>query len=69
MTQTEMILKYLEENDDISAYEAVIELGITQLSARICDLQKDGYKFSKTPTKGRNRYGEKVRFIRYGRLS
>lgn len=67
MTQTEMILKYLEENESISAYEAVIELGITQLSARICELQKEGYVFTKTPVKAKNRYGDKVRFIRYGR--
>lgn len=69
MTQTEMILRYLEDNNTISAYEAVIELGILQLAARICDLEKLGYKFTKTPVKSKNRYGESVRFIRYGRAS
>ena len=67
MTQTEMILRYLEENRTISAYEAVMELGILQLSARICELEKLGYVFTKTPVKTKNRYGDKVRFIRYGR--
>ena len=38
----------------ITALEAVSDLGITQLSARICELQT-----------GKNRYGEPTHFIRY----
>jgi len=66
MTQRERILKYIIENGSISALEAVLELGILQLSARICELEKLGYHFTKTKVKTKNRYGDPVTYIRYG---
>ena len=73
MTQTEMILRYLEENRTISAYEAVMELGILQLSARICELESGKRQMSLTELKAYRNffkvnfeyllgYGEKVQF-------
>lgn len=65
MTQNKRIIRYLKDFGSITAYEAVRELGITQLSARICELQNMGYKFNKKTEFSRNRYGEKTHYIRY----
>lgn len=65
MTQEEKILKYLEDFQTITAYQAVVDLGITQLSARLCGLQKRGYEFDKEMCFGTNRYGEKTHYIKY----
>lgn len=65
MTQGEKILKYLDDFHSITAYEAVVDLGITQLSARLCELERRGYRFNKEMQFGKNRYGEKTHYIRY----
>lgn len=69
MTQQERVLDYIAENGSITAFEAVLYLGILQLSARICELEKKGFVFTKTPEKSKNRYGDPVNYIRYGRPS
>lgn len=65
ITQRDRILQYMRENNGITAYEAVVEVGCTQLSARICELEKDGYMFSTEVIKTRNRYNEPCRFLKY----
>lgn len=65
MTQQDRIIKYMNDFGSITAIEAVAELGITQLSARICELQNKGYEFNKELQTGKNRYGEPTHFIRY----
>lgn len=65
MTQSEMVLEYIEDFGSITTYEAFIELGITRLSARIFDLKKKGYNFKKTMIKKKNRYGKKIKFYKY----
>lgn len=45
MTQCEMILEYMRENDGITSREAFL-LGCTRLAARIADLKKDGHRIS-----------------------
>ena len=65
MNQGDKILKYLKDFGSITAYEAVIDLGITQLAARLCELQDRGYVFNKKMETGKNRYGEKTHYIRY----
>lgn len=42
MTQNEMVLKFLQENGQITTYDA-FKMGITRLSARIYELRQDGY--------------------------
>lgn len=69
MTQRERILNYMDENGSITAFEAVLYLGVLQLSARIVELEKMGFRFTKTPEKSKNRYGDPVNYIRYGRAS
>lgn len=65
MTQEQLILKYLEDFHSITAYQAVVDLGITQLSARLVGLEKKGYRFKKEMQFGTNRYGEKTHYIKY----
>lgn len=64
-TQRQRVLDYLNEFGSISAFEAVRDLGILQLSARLVELEKQGYSFAKKQESATNRYGEKVYYIRY----
>ena len=65
MTQSERILDYIRENGSISALEAAMDIGCLQLSARICEMQKIGFKFTKQRVKSKNRYGDEVHYMRY----
>lgn len=65
MTQKERIVRYLKETGSITALEAVKELGVLQLSARLCELEDDGYRFDRTAECTKNRYGERVWYKRY----
>lgn len=65
ITQKDRIINYIREFGSISSWEAYSELGITQLGARIDQLQKDGYAFKTEWENKKNRYGEDVSFKRY----
>lgn len=65
MTQKEAITKYLKEFGSITTFQAFMELGITQLAARICDLEAKGVVFKKEPFNVTTRYGKKIRCMRY----
>lgn len=65
MTQRERIIRYLKDNGSITALEAVKELGVLQLSARLVELENEGYIFDKKRESSQNRYGERVDYIRY----
>jgi hypothetical protein len=65
ITQKERVLDYMKRTGSITAYEAIKELGILQLSARLVELERAGYRFSKSCEKAKNRFGEPVRYIRY----
>lgn len=65
MTQCERILDYIKRFGSITSYEAYIDLGITQLGARIDNLQKKGYTFKKETIKTKNRFGKPTRFKKY----
>ncbi len=45
MTQCEMILEYMRQNNGITSRDAFL-LGCTRLAARIADLKKDGHRIS-----------------------
>ena len=64
-TQTQRILQYLEDFGSITTYQAFIDLGITRLASRICDLAQQGYEFDKNFESGTNRYGDNVSYCRY----
>ena len=65
MTQEQKILKHLCERGGITSMEAFQMYGITRLSARICDLRRQGVQISNQRQKARNRGGEVVYFDRY----
>ena len=65
MTQRDRILQYIDEKGSITALEAIREIGCTQLSARLCELEQRGYKFAKVTEKSKNRYGDSVHYKRY----
>lgn len=64
-TQHEDILRYIKENGSISPAEAFSYLGITKLSTRISEMTRTGYSFAKQMVDDRNRYGRKIRYMRY----
>jgi hypothetical protein len=65
MTQTEKILDYMERHGSITPLEAMNELGIMRLGARIFDLKESGIEIITETVTGKNRDGETTRFARY----
>ena len=63
--QANLILDYLKRNGSITATQAVYDLGITRLSARVYDLRAEGYDIRLTIKSGRNRYGKAVHYGEY----
>lgn len=67
MTQGERIIDYINRFGSISRKEAFNDLGITELSARICELEKKGYSFDRKSETSKNRFGDPVTYTRYSR--
>lgn len=65
MTQEQMVLKHLKDYGSITSWEAIMEYGITRLSAKIYNLRKDGYKISNETITKKNRYGKFTHFNKY----
>lgn len=65
MTQTEKVMKYMEQNGGITSAEALSELGIMRLASRISDLKQMGVEVKSVLIKGKNRFGEPIRYARY----
>lgn len=65
MTQSERILRHLEDYQTITSAEAMQEYGIMRLASRVNDLRKDGHNIVTEVVTGQNRYGEKTRWARY----
>ena len=65
MTQTEKILRHIEEHGSITPLEALQEYGIMRLASRMCDIKRAGYTVHKVTETAKNRYGEPVRYARY----
>lgn len=59
------ILCYIYDFGSISPMEAFSELGITKLSTRISEMRMMGIQFDQAYENSTNRYGKKVRFMRY----
>lgn len=67
MKQQERILAYIDEFGSITPMEAFADLGVTKLATRVSEMQKMGIRFDKEMMCTRNRYGEKVHYMRYKR--
>lgn len=65
MTQTQRVHEYLKTHYFITAKQAMDELGIFRLGARIYDLKQDGVPVQDGWTKVKNRYGEECRVKMY----
>lgn len=65
LSQRERVLNYIKEFGSITSYQAYIDLGITQLGARIFELKALGYEFKKETETKKNRFGENTHFDRY----
>lgn len=65
MTQCERVLKYMQDFGSINPKQAMEDLGVMRLAARVADLKKAGYKITKRSATGRNRYDEQVVFAEY----
>lgn len=64
-TQNERIVDYINAYGSITSLEAFVDLGITRLASRICDLTKQGYEFDKKFETTPNRFGESTSYVRY----
>lgn len=65
MNQAERVLEHLEKHGSITPLEAMNDLGVMRLGARIWDLKAQGVPIKKEIAKGKNRYGKYTHFARY----
>lgn len=65
VTQKARLMNYFRTGKKITSLEALTELGIYRLSARLSELESSGIPISREGTKVVNRYGEEVYIKRY----
>ena len=65
ITQRSRILQYMQDTGSITRLEAATEVGCFELAARLDELRKEGWHFLKQRLVVTNRYGDKVRVVRY----
>ena len=65
LTQCMKIVKYLHDFGSITPVQAMQDLGVMRLAARISDLEKNGWDIQHERETGRNRYGEKTTYAKY----
>ena len=65
LTQSMKILKYMHDFGSITPVQAMQDLGVMRLAARISDLEKAGWNIQHERETGRNRYGEKTTYAKY----
>ena len=64
-TQQERVLNYMRVYGSITAAQAINDIAVYRLAARISELKEQGYSIIKKTVKGTNKYGETVWFARY----
>ena len=64
MKQKERIIEYLKKHGSITSMEAMRELGIMRLGARMFEIAED-YEVIRETEMAKNRYGEKTYYTRY----
>ena len=65
MSRQEEILLYMTENGSITRLQAATKLYIFELSSRIGELKRKGYKIDSEWQMKKNDYGRTVRFKKY----
>ena len=66
LTQNKRILDYLDKNGSITPQEAMLNLGIMRLAARIMELRVAGHDIPCEMVAGKNAYGT-FHYARYRR--
>lgn len=64
-TQNARVLSHLQSGHQLTQFEAIRDLGILRLSARIWDLKNEGHKIESKNVTVRNRWDEKCRVTEY----
>lgn len=64
-TQEQQILDYIAAHGSITQMDAMRDLGIMRLGARIFELKEAGYPVKKTMETSKNRFGKPVSYARY----
>ena len=65
MTQSERILRHLEDYGSITQMDAIRDYGIMRLASRVNDLRREGHPIVTEVVTGKNRYEEPTRWARY----
>ena len=66
MTQTKRVLKYMKDFGSITPIEALRDLGVMRLGARIYDLEREeGVRIVHEMVEDVNRYGQRTHYCRY----
>ena len=65
LTQCMKVIKYMHDFGSITPVQAMQDLGVMRLAARISDLEADGWDIQHERETGRNRYGEKTTYAKY----
>lgn len=65
MNQCERVLQYMQDFGTITPLDALADLGVMRLGARIWDLKNAGHQISRRMVSKKNRYGEVVSFSEY----
>ncbi|WP_158099413.1 helix-turn-helix domain-containing protein [Pseudoflavonifractor sp. An85] len=64
-TQAQRVLEYIEQFGSITQIDAIQDLGVMRLAARIADLRQLGYSICSTTETVKNRYGDTCYVKRY----
>ena len=67
--QCKRVVTFVALHGSINPMQALNECGIMRLAARINDLEKAGWHFQRKLVESVNRFGEKVRFAEYRRMT
>lgn len=65
VSQKQMVLDYIMEFGSITPIDALRDLGVTRLAAKVFELKKDGHDIDKVIETGKNRFGNRTRYARY----
>ncbi len=68
MTQNDMLLRHFDAYGSITSLEAFTEYGIMRLASRISELKAAGVSIESETIKGKNRFGETIKYKRYRRI-
>ena len=59
------ILAYMEKNGSITRKQAMDDLGIWNITARISELRGDGFSIVTVTKEGKNRFGDRTQYGEY----